>query len=211
MSAEHARLLANLIKSGVIDSVDEGGLTVRVKIGALTTDSLPYFVPAAGGVSVGRVPSVGESCVVLSESGELASGTVLCGIASNKFPAATGDSNIHITKYSDGASFIYDSDASALTISGVKAVNVTTEKSMITCPDNTMTGDLKIGGALTVTKAITGAGGLAISGGVAGGASATFTGNIEHRGGRITSTAVIEDGHKHKVTALGALTGEPTK
>ena len=68
MSAEDQRKTANLIKQGNIAESDPAG-RVRVRIGNLLTDWLPYFVPFAGGVSVHRPPSVGENCLVLSPSG----------------------------------------------------------------------------------------------------------------------------------------------
>lgn len=65
-TAELSRLLANLIKQGTIAESDPAAGRVRVQHGGLTTDWLPYFVPAAGGVSVHRPPSVGENCIVLT-------------------------------------------------------------------------------------------------------------------------------------------------
>ena len=78
---EAMRLIANLIKEGVIEAVDPKGF-VRVRHGGILSDWLGYFVPAAGGVSVHRPPSIGERCIMLSLSGETANAVVLCGLAS---------------------------------------------------------------------------------------------------------------------------------
>ena len=65
-TASHNRLIANLLKQGNIAQADAARGLVRVQHGDLLTDWLPYFVPFAGGVSVHRVPSVGENCLVLA-------------------------------------------------------------------------------------------------------------------------------------------------
>ena len=70
--AQYHRMIANLIKQGNIVQTDPTQGLVRVQCGEMTSDWLPYFVPAAGGVSVHRPPSVGENCIILSPSGETA-------------------------------------------------------------------------------------------------------------------------------------------
>ena len=52
MYAELSRMIANLIKQGVVAEVNASAGVVRVRHGELLTDWLGYFVPAAGGVSV---------------------------------------------------------------------------------------------------------------------------------------------------------------
>ncbi|EMR8280994.1 phage baseplate assembly protein V [Neisseria gonorrhoeae] len=64
---------------------------VRAQHGGITTDWLPYIVPFAGGVSVWRIPSVGEACTILSPAGEPENGVVLCCQASDRYPAPSAD------------------------------------------------------------------------------------------------------------------------
>ena len=123
-TAEISRLLANLIKQGTIAESDPAAGRVRVLHGGLTTDWLPYFVPAAGGVSVHRPPSVGENCIVLSPSGEPANGVVLCGMASDQFPQPGNRADETVVKFPDGAVAKYNHAASKLDISGINTANI---------------------------------------------------------------------------------------
>ena len=59
MYAELSRMIANLIKQGVVAEVNASAGLVRVRHGELLTDWLGYFVPAAGGV-VGASAAVGR-------------------------------------------------------------------------------------------------------------------------------------------------------
>ncbi|HFA6062265.1 phage baseplate assembly protein V [Neisseria gonorrhoeae] len=80
------RQIDNLIKPATIADTDPASNRVRAQHGGITTDWLPYIVPFAGGVSVWRIPSVGEACTILSPAGEPENGVVLCCQASDRYP-----------------------------------------------------------------------------------------------------------------------------
>ena len=207
-TSEILRALENLIKRGVVHSVDAAAGSVRVEIGALITDDLPYFVPAAGGVSVHRPPSAGESCIVFSPSGDTAAGVVLCGIASDAHPQPSQSAGETVTRYPDGAVVSYNHQSSAMSISGIKTgvINAATGLTFNT-PLAEFSAQVKINGLLTYAGGMSGSGG----GGTA------ITGALNHVGtltnaGEITSNGVALSTHKHTgVLAGGATTGEPQK
>lgn len=208
MYSELSRMIANLIKQGVVAEVDAVQGLVRVRHGELLTDWLGYFVPAAGGVSVHRPPSVGENCIVLSPSGEPANGIVLCGIKSALHPQPAGSANETVIQFPDGAKALYNHTAGALKLSGVKTVDVQAETSLtIDCPQNTVKGMLTVQGLFTYQSGMSGSNGA--------GGKTEIEGDFTHKGtltneGSISSNGVILDTHIHPGDS-GGITGEPKK
>ena len=203
-TAEISRLIENLIKVGEVAQTDPAAGRVRVEIGALLTDWLPYCVPAAGGVSVHRPPSAGEICIVLSPSGDTAQGMVLCGIAGAAHPSPSQSGGETVTVYPDGAIVKYNHQSSALDISGITTGKIKAAQSLtIDCPQTTATGALTVEGLFTYAAGLSGAG---------GGAGTVISGSITHQGGSLTSNGVVVDSHTHSgVLSGGANTGEPVK
>lgn len=204
MSAEDQRKTANLIKQGNIAESDPKG-RVRVRIGNLLTDWLPYFVPFAGGVSVHRPPSVGENCLVLSPSGETANGLVLCGLMSDQFPQPSNSADETVIRFPDGASIRYNHASGSLDASSIKTITVQAAQSLlIDCPQSSFTGALTVDGLFTYQAGMAGSNGQ--------GGSTTINGDIRHGGGTLSSNGVVLDAHTHKgVTPGGGHTGEPVK
>ena len=138
--SEINRKIANLIKQGNIYSCNAAQGLVQVQIGELISDWLPYFVPFAGAVAVHRPPSVGENCIVLSPSGELANGLVLCGLASTQCPQPSQSENETVIKYPDGAIIKYQHDSSHLDVSGIQTAKVQAASEVtVDCPQTTFT------------------------------------------------------------------------
>ena len=206
--AELNRKIENMVRHGVVEDVKPSLCTVRLSE-TLVTDWLQYQVPAAGGVSVHRMPSRGEACTVLSPSGNLEAGRVVFGFASNQYPEPSQAANETVVLFPDGARVVYDHTASHLDISGIATANITASgTTTILCPNNNVNGNLNITGLTTCS------GGLTVSGG--SGSTAVFTGDINHIGeykntGRLESNGVILDTHTHGgVMAGGANTGKPS-
>lgn len=206
--AEISRLLANLIKQGTIAESDPAAGRVRVLHGGLTTDWLPYFVPAAGGVSVHRPPSVGENCIVLSPSGEPANGVVLCGMASSQFPQPGQTADETIVKFPDGASAKYNHAAGRLDIAGIQTAHIQAASlATVDCPQSTFTGAVTVQGLFTYQA------GMAGSNGANG--TTTIEGDFKHNGnfensGKVISNGIVLDTHVHGgVLPGGGNTGAP--
>ncbi|MFV2029817.1 phage baseplate assembly protein V [Neisseria sp. S1] len=204
--AEITRIIENLIKRGVVHSVNPAAGSVRVQIGKLITDDLPYFVSAAGGVSCHRPPSVGESCLVLSPSGETAAGLVLCGLPSAQYPAPSVEESETVTKYPDGACVKYNHQSGKMEISGIKTAEITSGESIkFNCPVVEFTNAVVVGGLLSYQGGMSGT----------GGAGTIITGPITHEGdfinkGSVASNGVNLSSHTHNgVQAGGDNTGGP--
>lgn len=109
-------MLRNLLQPGTIAAVDTASARVRVGIGALTTDWLPWFERRAGDIKTWSPPVVGEQCLVLAPCGELASALVLVGLPSTANPAPASSTDQELTTYPDGASTRYDHNTHTLTL-----------------------------------------------------------------------------------------------
>ena len=191
MTTEILRLIENLIKQGTVADCNPAAGRVRVRHGGLTTDWLPYFVPASGGVSVHRPPSVGENCLVLSPSGEPANGIVLCGLASSQHQQPGSSADDTIIRFPDGATAQYNHAAGHLDLSGIKTVAVQADTSLtVDCPANTFTGAVTVQGPLTYLAGLTG-------GNSTGGSAAVIRGDITHEDGKLSSNGIVLHTHTH--------------
>lgn len=163
--SELQRLLHNLVRVGVIQSVDHGGpdkpAMVRVAIGELTTDWRPYHECRAGGTTTWNPPTVGEQATVLSPSGDLAAAVVLVGLNSSGAQAPSNDPNKTITRYPDGALVEYDHGAHTLAATlpgGGTATLVVPGSVTIDTPQVTMTGHCLVKGSLVYQGGMLGSG-----------------------------------------------------
>ena len=207
MNADINRMIANLIKQGTVAECNPAQGVVRVQHGELLSDWLPYFVPAAGGVSVHRPPSVGENCIILSPSGETANGMVLCGMASTKYPAPAQSADVTVMHFPDGAQFEYNHASGSLNISGIKTAQIQAANSLtVDCPASTFTGAVTVQGVFTYQAGMAGSNGA--------GGSTVISGDFTHQGnlnntGSITSNGVALSTHTHSETN-GSRTGAPS-
>lgn len=207
MNADINRMIANLIKQGTVAECNPAQGVVRVQHGELLSDWLPYFVPAAGGVSIHRPPSVGENCIILSPSGETANGMVLCGMASTKYPALAQSADVTVMQFPDGAQFEYNHTSGSLKIGGIKTAQIQAANSLtVDCPACTFTGAVTVQGVFTYQAGMAGSNGA--------GGSTVISGDFTHQGnlnntGSITSNGVALSTHTHPETN-GSRTGAPS-
>ena len=177
IAAELHRLIQNLIRLGTIAEVD--GDRVRVQSGKITTDWLRWLTHRAGNAATWWQPSVGEQVMILSPAGDLAAGIVLPAIYSDAHPAPEETPSVHTTHYPDGAVVSYDFATHALeaalpgggsaVLTAPGSVTVNSDAITLNAPQTTCTGQL------LVKQLITGQGGIAISDGAGGGATATIS------------------------------------
>lgn len=112
------RRLANIIRRGIIHSVQPGGVPkCRVSIGEITTAWLPLCQGFSGTNRTDSNPyAVGDAVTVISEGGDLNNGRVFPGWNTGQMPVPEGSDDEHITRYGDGTEIRYDRAAHALTL-----------------------------------------------------------------------------------------------
>lgn len=177
------RQIDKLIKPATIADTDPASNRVRAQHGGMTTDWLPYIVPFAGGVSVWRIPSVGEACTILSPAGEPENGVVLCGQASDRYPAPSADPAETVVRFPDGAHIRYNHQSGAMELKAVTSLTIDTPRTTIT-------------GHLTVNQTTTAQGLLTYQNGMngQGGSGTNINGNINHNGTLTNDGAVVSNG-----------------
>lgn len=155
--AELRRRLDNMIRPGTIYAVDHVRTRCRVKTGNIITGWLRYFVDRAGSVRRHSAPTLGEQCVVLSPSGEMAAGFVLIGINCDQFLSPSDNPDLNSTTYADGTWIGYDMGSKDLTVIMTEGGRIVLE-----APAGVkLTGNLDIDGKVTSSGDVV-AGGISV-------------------------------------------------
>lgn len=144
---ELSRLLQNLLRYGVVASVDHAARRCTVRSGELLTKPLRWLTYRAGDAHTWWAPSVGEQVILLSPGGDTARGTVLPALYADDATAPVDGDTTHITQYPDGALISYAPEKHELRLalpSGGKII--------LAAPAGVdITGDTRIAGTLHVT------------------------------------------------------------
>ena len=114
--AELERRLANVVRVGVIASVDLAAARVTVTLSGNTTAKLPWLAPRARGVRVWCPPQVGEQVVVISPSGELTQGFVIPALFQSNYPAPSASADETKIVFEDGATVTHNKATKAFTV-----------------------------------------------------------------------------------------------
>ncbi|MBU2713644.1 phage baseplate assembly protein V [Zooshikella harenae] len=145
------RKLANTVIIGVIIDVDYDDALVRVKSGDFMSSWLPWLTTRAHNDLDYWAPEVGEQVIMFSPNGELEQGVVLPALYQNKFDKLANHPDIHIQRYKDNTTFIYDRKNSQLKIN--IAGSGTTE--IISAGGVLIKGDVHVEGNINSTQDIT--------------------------------------------------------
>ncbi len=191
---ELARLLRNMIRTGIIVDIDPDAGRCRVQTGGIYTDWLPWLTQRAGRSRTWWAPSAGEQVLLLSVGGELDTAFVLPGIFSNDHPAPSASADAWHVAFPDGAVIEYEPKTSALTASGIKTAEVTASGSLTaTVPVVLVKASTRITldtPEVICTNKLTTATLEVQNGG-------NMHGNIAHSAGAFTSNGVQVDNHNH--------------
>ena len=106
---ELQRQMANLIRIGRIIGLDEANARVKVSVGGLETDWLPWAVSRAGATRTWSAPRIGEQVIVLSPYGDPAQGVVMPSLYQDDHPAPAASMDRETIVYPDGATQDYNS------------------------------------------------------------------------------------------------------
>lgn len=189
---ELARLLANLIRTGVVFAVDlqSRPALVRVASGELETNWLPYLEFRAGTTTTWDPPTVDEQVVLLCPDGEPSAGIVLRGLNSEEIQAPSASADEFVRLFPDGARITYNHATSALTAIGIKTGAIeASEKFTLQCPE------ILLDGRVTVTDLFSYQAGM--SGQNGRGNRTAIRGDLTHEDGDLSSNGVIVHTHTH--------------
>ena len=214
------RLLANLLRTGRVDQVRVGTpgnpAACRVRTGDLLTTWVPWFAQAAGGSAQTRhwrTPALGEPCLLLAPGGDLAQAVALPGIYSSDMPQGAFDEDVERHDFSSSDFWQHRRSAGTLVVDIAQAITLTvgdsqlhitpsgttltTPQLTVESPQSTFTGNVSIGG------------GLSVMGAGSGGGTSRIQGNVQIEGASLTHNGInISSTHTHP-DAHGGSTGGP--
>lgn len=203
--SETERMLAGIVRFGVITELDEASARVKVRTGGLSTDWLPWLTTRAGATRTWSAPRPGEQVLVLAPCGDPSQGVVLLSVYQDDYPAPAASKDKETTVYPDGSTVEYDSAANLLTVTvsgngrvvvNCKEVTVNAETSVtLNTPQTTCKGKLTVEGLLTYQAGMAGSGGS--------GAAASIVGDISVTGGNVTADGIGLKTHKHPTAPTG--------
>ncbi|GGZ32006.1 baseplate assembly protein [Asticcacaulis endophyticus] len=140
-------LIGDVIRKGIIDTVDLNTGTATVKVGDITSPALPWC-ECAGSVSTWCPPSEGESVILLCMEGDIESAVILRGLFTTANPPPVTGARVHI-KMPNGTTFDYNYEANVLTLD-------LTGKAVIIAPEGVeIEGPVKVTGPIDATGKIT--------------------------------------------------------
>jgi phage baseplate assembly protein V len=173
-------LIGQLIRKGVIQSVDLAAGRAVIEVGEIVSPPLPWVEAFAGLFRSWSPPSEGEQAILLCPEGDIEGAIILRGLTSDQFPkpSDTADHSIH-----GAEGLIFTLTPAGLQIVAPQGVEITA--------DVTITGNVAVTGDIGVTGDVS--------------ASGTVTGDTDAVGGGISLK-----NHTHSGVAAGtASTGGP--
>lgn len=209
------RRVGNVLRIGTVFAFDPAQ-GVKVDIGDLVTDWLPIGVGRAGKQRSWNPKSIGEQVLIAAPDGEVSQGVVVCSLPCDAFPENGSTPDLWRETFADGTVVEYDQATGSLRADVTSAGSITlhiggtvltlrdgqatlvADDVTVQAPQTTFTGNVQIGG------------GLSVAGGGTGGTS-TITGNFNISGGGLTHNGKnIGSSHTHGgVQTGGGSTGAP--
>lgn len=194
-SGDQDRMLANLVRIGTVKELDAAKARVKIQMGELISDWLPWVTTAAGSTRVYSAPSVGSQVVVLAPSGEITQGVVLPAVYQDAYGPNADSGDTHRVTFADGTVVEYDQAASSLK-ADLGQSKITATRALV---------KLEIGGvSIELTS-----GGISIKGNVTLDGNISQTGNITSSGDHVAGGISLQQ-HRHGSVQPGpGTTGVP--
>ena len=148
-SDDTSGLIGDLIRIGVIASVDLQDGKAVVRMGEVISPPLPWL-ELAGQFRTWCPPSENEQVLVLCMEADVAHGVILRGLFSSAFPQPASGLKIHLST-PDGTVIAYDAENHALKIDVAGAIAVTATQGLTIDADVTITGKVNITGDVAIT------------------------------------------------------------
>lgn len=193
--AELERRLHNLLRLGVVADLDAPRARVKVSVGSMQTDWIPWLADRAGTTRSWSAPVPGEQVLLLSPAGDLGRAVALPALYQDSFPPPARAVDVAQVRFPDGSLVSFDAANHVLDVSvaaggrvNVRAARVTIEASeevRLATPRATCTGDLMVHGRLGYGAGLEGKGGAVMRDG------ASIEGSMRNNGIDIGS------GHRH--------------
>lgn len=205
MSAEYTladlyRRFSQMLRRGTIHSVQAKPPRCRVTFGTdpvtgeeHKTDWLLWYSNSDSERQDWRMPAIGSPAMVLSVGGETRGGIVFSGLLTDNIEPPSGSPNQHVTKYSDGATVLYDSSAHQATVTLPDGGKVT----VVAAGGILLKGNTTVDGDFTVT------GKSDVTGDSTVGGNFSCAKEISDQYGTVNAIRVTYNGHNHNENGDG--------
>jgi phage baseplate assembly protein V len=104
-----------MIRIGTVSDIDEANARVKMDVGGLKTDWLPWGESRAGATRTWSMPRQGEQRVVFAPYGDTGQAFVGHAIYQDDHPAPASSKDKETTVFPDGTTFEYDSASNTYT------------------------------------------------------------------------------------------------
>lgn len=137
--SENERVIANLIRIGVVTELDATNARLKVKAGGVESDWIPWAASRAGATRHWSAPRVGEQMLVLSPYGDMAQAVAMGGIFQTAHPAPATSQDNERTIYPDGTTVDYNSATNTLTVTASGDAKI-----IVNCKEATVNATTKV-------------------------------------------------------------------
>lgn len=193
----------SMMRVGIVSVLDEETCSARVTFDDqddITTDLLPVLVRNTQENSDYWMPAVDEQVLCLFLGVGLEQGFILGSFYDETKPPPANSAKKRVTRFSDGTTVGYDSEAKELLVNAVGDITIIAagnvlikaQEVTIDAPETIMTGNALVKGTLTYQNGISGS---------AGSGSNTITGDVSVTGGELSVDGIGVKAHHH--TAQG--------
>jgi len=155
-SAETDLTISNLVRVGVVDSVDLNAGTATVRFGDEVSPPIDWDMPS-GRIKIWAPPTEGEQVKVTSPEGDIEQGTISARLKSSQFAPLFLGAKFGIW-FEDGALITYDPEAHLLSFSLPGSASVEAPGGVRLLADVEIQGDLKVSGTATAAIDVVGGG-----------------------------------------------------
>ncbi|MBH9537905.1 phage baseplate assembly protein V [Novosphingopyxis sp. YJ-S2-01] len=139
---------SDLIRIGTVFERDLDAATVRVRVGSVETQAIPWNCMRAGSLRIWSPPSIGEQVVIVCPDGDWSAAFLLSALFSAQRPAPDARDQT-LLQFDDGAVFAYDHEAHRCTVDLSTAGGAV---ALVAPGGVSISADVTIVGTVTVTE-----------------------------------------------------------
>lgn len=153
-SANTDRAISDLVREGVVETVDTAKGTAVVRIGDILTPPCPWSM-AVGDTTIWIPLTVGQSVTVCCPEGDIERAFITGSLPSSSMPPL-GLGNQVAIRFKDGATIAYDPDVRQLSVSLPGEAIIIAPSGMTLQADVTIEGDVTVSGDVACAGTVTG-------------------------------------------------------
>lgn len=152
--ADTDRAISDLVREGVVDSVDLAAGKAIVRLGDLFTPPIDWIM-SVGDTTIWIAPTKGQPVTVTCPEGDIERAYISGGLPSSDMAPLFLGASVGI-RFKDGAIITYDPEAQKLQLQLTGAAEVVAPQGLAIKADVAIEGDVRVHGDLQATGTVTG-------------------------------------------------------